>query len=96
MLVQSAQHMSAKTNNVFTDIPRFVGTTISVKDYKHDTTHLNTKYLNSDYQKVQDQNETLKSEIKALKASIKSSENKLANIEKEIIVAKKETENEKN
>ena len=42
-----------------------------------------------------DENETLKSEIEALKASIKSSENKLANIDKEIVAAKKETDYEK-
>ena len=36
-----------------------------------------------------DQNETLKSEIEALKDSFKSSENKLSNIDKEIVAAKK-------
>ena len=42
-----------------------------------------------------DQNETLKSEIEALKTSIKSSANKLANINKEIVSAKEETNYER-
>ena len=84
MLAQPVQNISAKTNNVFTDILIFFIYNYRSKRiqnclYKHDTKHSNTKYLNSEYQKVMEQNETLKFEIETLKVSIKSSETQLAN-----------------